>query len=322
MKKRFFTIISTVLCAFMTFGSFSACAQSETVSKAQDIVDGIIDFKLSQTESGSVQEWIDGKLSETAGQAGEWYVFALSRYGDYDFSGYETSLLSYLEGKQKYSASTALKYALVLASVKSNDEFISETVGSATGKQGVMTYIYGLHMINNGYDSDAITAENIVNELLSLRKTDGGWAITGDTAETDATAMAIQALAPYYSTDESVKKAVDAALSLLSERQLEGGDFSSYGVSNPESTGQVLAALTSLEIDPEKDERFIKDGNTIIDGLELYRNSDGSFRHEIDGEYNETATVQTFYCLISYLRFAEDKTPLYILETEDKSDIQ
>ncbi|MBO5377195.1 MAG: DUF4430 domain-containing protein [Ruminiclostridium sp.] len=320
MKKRFLTIISTALCAFMTFGSFSACAQSETVSKVRDLVDGIIDFKLSQTESSSVQEWIDGKLSENAGMSGEWYVFGLSRYDEYDFSAYNAALNEYLSEKEVRSASSRLKFAIVLACTESGNSYIQTALDSSVGGQGVMSFIYGLHMFGNGYSSSTTTAEETIKGLLALRKNDGGWAVTGDTAETDATAMAVQALAPYYDSDNSVKEAVDTALSLLSERQMENGVFASYGVPNPESTGQVLLALTSMGIDPQADERFIKNGNTLIDGIELFRNEDGSFRHEIDGTFNESATVQTFYCLVSYLRFSEGKTPLYVLEKDTASD--
>ncbi|MBP3376336.1 MAG: hypothetical protein J6L83_06185, partial [Clostridia bacterium] len=47
----------------------------------------------------------------------------------------------------------------------------------------------------------------------------------------------------YYT---NIKAAVDRALGLLSEKQLDGGDYASYGVSNPESTSQVLVGLSSL----------------------------------------------------------------------------
>lgn len=317
MKKRFLTVISTVLCAAMTFGSFPVSAQSETVSKAQGLVDGIIEFRLTQAECDTVQEWIDGELSENAGQSGEWFIFGLSRYGNYDFSVYKNALSSYLAEKEVRSASSRLKFALISACLEYNDSYIGAVLNNSIGEQGVMSYIYGLHILTNGYKSDIISADEAVEKLLSLRKNDGGWAVTGEKAETDATAMAVQALAPYYDINENVKTAVDNALYLLSEIQLESGDYSSYGVPNPESTGQVLAALTSLGIDPEKDERFIKNGNTLIDGINLYRNNDGSFRHEIQGEYNAAATAQVFYCLISYLRFSEHKTPLYILEENE-----
>lgn len=324
MNKLFFKITGVILTLSFTLGSITAKAEqkNDIVYEAQSLVDGIVDFKLSQTDSSTVQEWIDGALTENAGKSSEWYIFSLSRYGDFDFSGYESALLSFLGQQKKCTASSALKYALVLASVGSSDSYISETVNSATGKQGVMSYIYGLHLLNNGYGNGSVTADETIGTLLGMQTSDGGWAITGDIVETDATAMAIQALAPHYEENETVRKAVDNALILLSERQLEGGDYASYGVSNPESTCQVLTALTSLGIDPMTDERFIKNGNNLIDGLKIYHKADGSFSHEKDKEYNENATVQTFYSLISYIRFSESKSPLYILEDESETITQ
>lgn len=316
MMKRFLTLFVSLFFSVVVFGNASVSAETDYTEKTQELVDGIIDFKLSQTESGTVQEWIDGVLSQTAGTASEWYIFALSRYGHYNFSEYEKALYDYLKANGKRTAVTELKYALVLASAGSGDSYISESVG-ATGKQGIMSYVYGLHMLNNGYESEGITNEEIINAILSMQKADGGWAVMGDNGETDTTAMTIQALAPRYNDNETVKAAIDNALKLLSGRQLENGDFASYGVPNPESTGQVLTALTSLGIDPTADERFIKNGNNLIDGIELYRNADGSFSHEKGKEYSDNATVQTFYSLVSYLRFSEGKSSLYILKNEE-----
>lgn len=64
------------------------------------------------------------------------------------------------------------------------------------------------------------------------------------------TGMAIQALAPYYSTNSDVKEAIDKALTAMSNAQNENGGFASWGSVNSESCAQVLVALTSLGIDP------------------------------------------------------------------------
>ena len=60
------------------------------------------------------------------------------------------------------------------------------------------------------------------------------------------TAMAIQALAPYYKTNETVKAAVDKALEALSALQRSDGGFGSWGTVNSESCAQVIVALTAL----------------------------------------------------------------------------
>ncbi len=298
-------------------GNITSAAEEsgDYIAEIQELSDGIIDFKLSQADCNSVQEWLDGELTAEAGQSSEWYVFALSRSGEYDFSAYNSALRGYLSENEVRSASSRLKYGLILACTGGDMGYISETLDSSIGEQGIMSIVYGLHLLNNGFESSETTAEEAVNQLLSLQKSNGGWAVMGDTGETDTTAMTVQALAPFYRENSDVKTAVDKALSLLSERQLEGGDFASYGVPNAESTAQVITMLTSLGLDPFADSRFIKNGNTLLDGLMLYRNSDGSFCHEAGKEYNESATVQAFYSLVSCERFYEEKTGLFIIES-------
>ncbi|MBQ9899314.1 MAG: DUF4430 domain-containing protein, partial [Ruminococcus sp.] len=108
--------------------------------------------------------------------------------------------------------------------------------------------------------------------------------------------------------------AVDRALDMLSSRQLDTGDFSSYGTDNPESTAQVIVALASLGIDPMTDSRFIKGDSTLLSGLSRYRRDDGSFSHTVSGDYNHNATSQVFYSLIAYMRQQNGMAPFYVLD--------
>lgn len=322
MKNKLLTVfICAVLSFAFIFGSISAAAESHTgaVSEAKRLADGIIDFKLAQNEADDVQELIDGALTDNAGLTSEWYIFALSRTGSYDFSAYEAALLEYISENEIRSAATKQKYALILIAAGSSNAFISEVLNGTIGQQGVMSLIYGLHLLNNGYACSTETVESVTEKLLSSRTPDGGWAVMGETADIDVTSMAIQALAPHYSSNDDTKAAVDEALALLSERQLDGGDYSSLGIPNPESTAQVLTALSCLGIDAETDSRFIKNGNTLFDGLKKYRLDNGSFSHEEGKEFAETSTVQALYSLVAYVRMSEGKTPLYIFEKPENS---
>ena len=161
------------------------------------------------------------------------------------------------------------------------------------------------------------TRENLIASILGAQLADGGWNLSDPDADSDMTAMAIQALAPYYSTDSSVKTAVDNALQCLSDIQNSNGGYSSWGSINSESCAQVVVALTSLGIDPAEDSRFIKNGNSVLDALLGYYVNGGGFKHT-DGEsgVNAMATEQGFYALVSYSRMIEGKSSLY-----DMSDI-
>ncbi len=316
MKHKFLAALLCCLILLSCIGTLSVTAESNenAVAKANDFIGGIVAYE--QTNK-NIQNWIDGSLTDKAGISSEWYVLALSQYGDYDFTDYEESLLAYLAENDVASASSRQKYALCLATVGSTDPYISSVMNNSIGEQGIMSLVYGLHLLNNGYTSSEHTTDSVIAELLLRQLSDGGFAINGEYGDNDVTAMTVQALAPHYENKSDVKAAVDKALELLSKRQGENGDYSSYGVYNPESTAQVLVALSSLGIDCTADVRFIKNGNTLFDGIEQYRLSDGSFCHKIGGESNGVATVQVFYSMVSYLRMKDGKSPLYSLDNAD-----
>lgn len=171
-----------------------------------------------------------------------------------------------------------------------------------------MGCIYTLHVLNSlGTD---VTAA--VETLLSLRLDDGGWAVRGTGADTDVTAMALQALAPV--DDAAARAAVEEGLQLLAERQLADGGFSGFGAENCESTAQVLVALASLGVDPAQDERFIKNGHTVVDALLQYQLPSGGFCHEPGGTENGIATVQGFYALVAELCRRDGSGPLWVFQ--------
>ena len=123
--------------------------------------------------------------------------------------------------------------------------------------------------------------------------------------------------ASYYKSNDDVKEALDKALGTLSEMQNENGSYSSVDGENAESMAQVIVGLTALGIDPEKDERFIKNGISAVDALCEYYISGGGFCHIMGEDTDGMATEQGYYALAAYFRFKEGKTALY-----DMSDVE
>ena len=284
-----------------------------TAAEIEGLCDGIVAYKEAESGAGSVQGLIDGGLCDSAGISAEFYVIALSQRGDYNFSGYENALLAYLRTHEVYAATSCEKYALALIASGSTDSYITKTADEAIGGQGLMSLIFGLHILNNDYDSAVYSVDGLISEILSYRLSDGGWAVMGSQSDVDVTAMALQALAPYYGSRGDVRGAVDEALGLLSQLQQGSGGFKSMGTENCESAAQVLTALSALGIDAQYDGRFLKNGCSVLDGLLSYRNADGSFTHT-GGGFNETATMQAFYAMVAYLRFCYGQEPLYLLD--------
>lgn len=161
------------------------------------------------------------------------------------------------------------------------------------------------------------TREKLVDAILALADDNGAWGYRAGSPESDMTAMAVQALAPYYGTNEAVKATVDKSLAWLSEQQRESGGYASYGVENPETAAQVLAAICALGIDADTDERFIKGSNTIPQALTAYA-VEGGYVHALgQTKPNAMATYQTSYALASYYRVANGRNSLY-----DMSDVK
>lgn len=253
------------------------------------------------------QAWIDGQLTQNAGIGSEWYILALSQTGSYDFAAYRAALLRYLEEHTVASAVSRQKYALVLLATGGANAFVTSTAEETIGQQGIMSYVFGLHLLSNGC-TGSHTAEAVTQQLLSMQLEDGGWAITGSVADVDVTAMVLQALAPYAPLE-----AIDRALELLAARQLVDGDFASCGVPNAESTAQVLIALCALGIDCTQDERFIQNGCTVLDGLARYATGDG-YCHTLDGQKNAAASAQGYLAQAAWQRLQAGGGSIFLLD--------
>ena len=197
---------------------------------AQDVIDSILSYKCDAVGAADVDELIDGDLTANAGITADWYIFGLKQYGyPHDYSGYAESLKRFAETNTVVSAVTDERVALLFAALGTEPDYIAQVTDTAIGSLGVMSYVYGLHLLNNGYTSHTTDKTTVVSDLLGMQKEDGGWAVMGSVGDVDVTAMTLAALAPYYGTDETVKTAVDRALTLLSKRQTESGGFKSFG---------------------------------------------------------------------------------------------
>ena len=304
MKNRFIALLCVLLLAL----PLAAGAEPS----AEELLSGILNFKVAHSGAEDVSDWVDAHLPETMGAGGEWYAIALAQRGGHDLSACRAAMLAYTASTTVRSATTRQKLALTLLATGGSADFVTTTLADSIGKQGVMSWAWGLHLLNNGCESSDCTADDAVKTLLSLRKADGGWAITGNYADVDATAMVLQALSPHRD-NAAVAAAIDAAVNLLSTKQTAKGGFTSYGVENAESSAQVIIALCSLGIDP-LDARFVKDGASLLDALAAFRLADGSFAHTIGGGYSESSTVQAFLALTAYQRYQAGEGSIYLLD--------
>lgn len=263
----------------------------------------------------------------------EWYILGLARSGRKVFDDYYKAIEKYVSENidengrlDEKRATDNAKLVLVLSAL---DKDVTDVGGHDLLKalsdmdyvtqQGLSGAIYALLAFDcRGYDIpsadknvEQTSREGLVKYILDKQLKDVGWAYSGDKAEPDMTAMALQALAAYYKTDAKVKEAADKAVTCLSKLQNTTGGYDSYGSVNSESAAQVITALTALGIDPDNDARFVKNGASVLDSLCGFYVDGGGFRHVSDGKLDPTATAQGYYALAAYYRFAGSQTALY-----------
>lgn len=192
--------------------------------------------------------------------------------------------------------------------------------------QGINGAIFALLALDSGnYDiveqssgNSCDIRQQLIDCILGNEVSGGGFSLTGEEADVDITAMALQALAPYVDKDE-VSKAVDRAVDKLSELQDENGGFSyiAGGDVNVESTSQVVIALLTLGINPVEDSRFVKGGNNPFTAILPYQLEDGSFEHILGKGSDLMATEQSAMALVAYERFLSGDTPLYQMASKE-----
>lgn len=191
-----------------------------------------------------------------------------------------------------------------------NKDIMKVTDTSNTDINGLVMGLLALNSRN--YTSDTSW---LVQAVLAQQKEDGSWSASADTkpvGDVDMTAMALQALAPYYKDggNETVNTAVEKALNWLSGKYRSGYDSS-------ESCAQVVIALSALNLDANTDARFTKtvEGKTlsVLGNLLQYRVAEnGGFKHQFaDKAVNEMATEQALCAMAAYARFTEKANALY-----------
>ncbi|MEI3611565.1 InlB B-repeat-containing protein [Pseudogracilibacillus sp. SO30301A] len=286
----------------------------------------------------TVQEPSMGTIS------GEWSVMNLLRgkYTGYDyvshipddyFNNYIKRIEDYVTLKQgNLDRNKSTEWSRLILALSALDYDITNVSGydfidklSASHRfsyrQGINGPIWEVIAMNTGnYDfypykmSDANTYGKMIDYILNLEikqadGTTGGWALMGTIPDPDITAMALQALAPYYknpekynktdaeTTYEEFEKAVERGIYTLSEIQADNGAFKAFGNVNAESTVQIIVALTALGIDPltdnldlnaiNKNVSFHKGDGSIQDGVKTNNMIDALLTFWADGSGSE-----------------------------------
>lgn len=174
--------------------------------------------------------------------------------------------------------------------------------------------VFGLLALNSGnYTQDSYW---LVQAILTQQNADGSWSANAETkpaSDVDMTAMALQALAPYYNEgdDTTVNAAVDKALQWLSAK------YKNTGYTSAESCAQVVVALSALQLNANSDSSFVKtvDGaptSVLGDLLRYYLGEGQGFKHAASLKTaDQKATEQALYAMAAYERYCRRTKALY-----------
>lgn len=174
--------------------------------------------------------------------------------------------------------------------------------------------VFGLLALNSGnYTQDSYW---LVQAILTQQNEDGSWSSSADTkpvGDVDMTAMALQALAPYYNEgdDTTVNAAVNKALQWLSAK------YKNTGYTSAESCAQVVVALSALQLNANSDSSFVKtvDGaptSVLGDLLRYYLGEGQGFKHAASLKTaDQKATEQALYAMAAYERYCRRTNALY-----------
>ncbi len=347
-------------------------ASERTDQDIQSIIEQVIDWKKQSIGQNVDDPLFSNTYLKDAGNTiADWYPIGMGRIGyDDDYMAYiamiDRIVTERYATKNKLSETKATEWhRITLAYLASGGD--ATNVGSGInliadgtynrgktadlGTQGINGLIWGLIALDamryevpkDAHD----TRQEIIQRILALQLKEGGFAFDQKKSDVDMTAMAITALAPYYNSEEtyhytnkqagkqvtkSVRHVIDEALLWLSKQQQKDGDFKSDGKPNLESTSQVVVALTSLHIDPQRDERFIKNTYSAVDGMMKYRQGDGGFIHaktynknnptSQPDESNSMASEQALYAFVALFRYIEGDRTLYDFRDEQTTKVK
>ena len=352
-------------------------ADDEMIDEIREISEGIIEWKKSELKIKTSDDLFNNAYLENAGSSsGDWYPLGIGRLGyQDDYKAYLAVINDVLtkryEKKHKLNKTKATEWHRISLAILAmggdptsvgvdqsinliQDGTYDRSKVKDIGAQGINGLTWGLLTLDalryeipkNAADS----RDDLIKRILSEQLTDGGFSLQLPPSDVDLTAMTLQALAPYYNSEQlykyvrkadgkqrevTVREVVDEALELLSKSQTDSGAFESMGIANTESTVQVIVALTALQISPF-DEAFVKNDQTVFDGLKTFRLDDGGFvhSHTFDednptarpDESNSMASEQSLYGLSALLRYFTESRTLYDFREEmsaaQKADIR
>ncbi|HHW40515.1 MAG TPA: DUF4430 domain-containing protein [Syntrophomonadaceae bacterium] len=292
-KKSIALLLTVCFLLTMVVPGF-AQGTGDTGNSLQNARDGIVGYYLkNKTNLGSWREVVALKgagqdVSKAPWTLPDWKIDQLNKDSQpTDYAGTILGMLAVGQDPKNVAVSDQVYRNLVaeLADMQKED-------GSfGTWFNHTIWAVIALDKSEENYD----TAQAL-EYLLSQQKSDGGFALFGDTADPDITGMVLMALAPHKDVP-AVSEAINRAIECLKKTQLPNGGFASWGSENAESIATVILGLLACGEDLTSGDWQKEQGN-MIDALFSFQLEDGSFSHlKSENKYNALATAQALHAV-------------------------
>ena len=266
-------ILAVILSVFIFAGASVFGASAKGFSSE---LDGTVDFLVDK-----------GTLA-SEGQNADWLAVLLAQSGRGDLLGeYAGFVKSRIE--KGVAQNDMARTATVCAAMGIEADFV-RSVAENSELDRVSELIWRTVITVDLGEAELVSS--LADQIEAAELAGGGYALSGEAADPDLTAMAICAL-------KMAGRDVDELIDLLSSLQNENGSFSTFGVENAESCAQVIIALSVCGLDAKSDQRFIKNGISVYDALLAFSLEDGGFAHTVGGNENRRASVQAALALLS-----------------------
>ena len=280
---------------------------------------------LAKSGADSAAVWIKGQAKDNLkATKDDWTVFTLLRHGE-TLSNAQTGSYydSVVEKVKEWENDPNLpdgpkptdiaKISLALTMLEKDitdvdgvnlAEMMYNSTRLKEGSNELIWVLLALDAANIQIPADATwSRESMISALLEFQNENGFFGLFDNkTGDVDITAMALQPLARYQVTDAKVEAAVKKAVTWL-----KGAVKDDFGYGTPESTAQVLIALSALGIDPTvSDSGFGTVNMNMITSMMAYKCEDGGFAHVLGNTTNGMATTQVLEALDAYILFKEN----------------
>ena len=280
---------------------------------------------LAKSGADSAAVWIKGQAKDNLkATKDDWTVFTLLRHGETlskaQTGSYYDSVVEKVKEwendpnlpdgpKPTDIAKISLALTMLEKDITDVDgvnlaEMMYNSTRLKEGSNELIWVLLALDAANIQIPADATwSRESMISALLEFQNENGFFGLFDNkTGDVDITAMALQPLARYQVTDAKVEAAVKKAVTWL-----KGAVKDDFGYGTPESTAQVLIALSALGIDPTvSDSGFGTVNMNMITSMMAYKCEDGGFAHVLGNTTNGMATTQVLEALDAYILFKEN----------------